>query len=169
LYPCLMSDPNREPTSQPIFNFENDTNYQDMAAVLDEAVFNLLGTPYYSPGAESSSQETIELIPDETAGVPYDSIGIIYPRKSADSQWEPFLRIQLCKERPSQDVIVETDLYHCDGRYLATRSAYAIDVRTGMLHIDPDSRFESEVTDTDLEYLNKMIHQSHVRPVDFID
>jgi hypothetical protein len=55
-----MSDPNREPTSQPIFNFENDTNYQDMAAVLDEAVFNLLGTPYYSPGAESSSQETIE-------------------------------------------------------------------------------------------------------------
>jgi hypothetical protein len=164
-----MSDPNREPTSQPIFNFENDISYQDIAAVLDEAVFNLLGTPYSSPGSESGSQETIELIPEETAGVPYDSIGIIYPKKSADNQWDPFLRVQLCKERPGQNVIVETALYHADGRYLATRSAYAIDTRTGSILMDLDSRFESEVNDKDLEYLTKMINQSRARPVDFLD
>ena len=169
MYSCTMSDPNREPLSQPIFNFENDASYQDIAAVLDKAVFSLLGTPYYSPGSESTSQETIELIPDDAAGIPYDSIGIIYPKRLADEQYEPFLKIQLCKERPGQDMIVETDVYHHDGKYLAVRSAYSIETRTGMIYIDPDSKYESEVTDADLERLTWMINQSHVRPVDFID
>jgi hypothetical protein len=164
-----MSEPSREPPSQPIFNFENEFNYQDIAAVLDEAVFNLLGTPYTDSQSQPSSQETIELIPSETAGVPYDSIGIIYPLKSADHQWQPFLIIQLRKERPGQDVIVETDLYHNDGRYLAIRSAYAIENGTGPVYMYPDSKYESEVTDKDLEELTRLINQSHVRPDDFID